>query len=87
MRRSAVLVNETAAQRLWPNRTRSATSSRSGTRMGQGGANAGGTVVGVARDVHDFGPLRAVRPTVYLSHAQFPMELRDGRRQDASTPT
>jgi ABC-type antimicrobial peptide transport system permease subunit len=41
--------------------------------MGQGGLDAGGTVVGIARDVHDFGPLQAVRPAVYLSYAQFPM--------------
>src|SRR4029078_10093313 len=43
--------------------------------MGQGGASAGGIVVGVARDVHDFGPSVAVRPTVYLAHAQFPVDF------------
>jgi putative ABC transport system permease protein len=41
--------------------------------MGQGGAAAGGVVVGVAPDVRDYGPEVAPRPTVYLSHSQFPM--------------
>ena len=68
-----VVVNETAAARLWPNDNPLGHEFTLGTRMGQGGLPAGGTVVGVARDVHDFGPLQAVRPTVYLSHAQFPM--------------
>ena len=68
-----VLVNEAAAARLWPNENPLGHEFTLGTRMGQGGSPLGGTVVGVARDVHDFGPLQAVRPTVYLSHAQFPM--------------
>jgi predicted permease len=69
----AVVVNETAAQRLWPGDNPLGHEFTLGTRMGQGGVNAGGTVVGVARDVHDYGPAQAVRPTVYLSHAQFPV--------------
>ena len=68
-----VLVNETAAARLWPNDNPLGHEFTLGTRMGQGGVPAGGTVVGIVRDVHDFGPLQAVRPAVYLSHAQFPM--------------
>jgi putative ABC transport system permease protein len=68
-----VVVNETAATRLWPGASAIGHELTLGTRMGQGGANAGGRVVGVARDVHDFGPTVAVRPTVYLAHAQFPM--------------
>ncbi len=69
----AVVINETAARRLWPDADPIGHEFTLGTRMGQGGANAGGTIVGVARDVHDFGPAAPVRPTVYLSHAQFPM--------------
>lgn len=68
-----VLVNETAAARLWPNENPLGHAFTLGTRMGQGGADAGGTVVGIVRDVHDFGPLQTVRPAVYLPHAQFPM--------------
>jgi predicted permease len=68
-----VLVNEAAAARLWPKENPIGHQFTLGTRMGQGRDAAGGTVVGIARDVHDFGPLQAVRPTVYLAHAQFPM--------------
>jgi putative ABC transport system permease protein len=67
-----VVINQTAAERLWPGASALGHEFTLGTRMGQGGVNAGGTVVGVARDVHDFGPAVAVRPTVYLAHAQFP---------------
>lgn len=70
-----VLVNETAAQRLWPGESALGHEFTLGTRMGQGGANSGGTVVGVAGDVHDWGPVLAVRPTVYLSHAQTPVSF------------
>ena len=34
---------------------------------------AGGTVVGVAGNVRDYGPMSNVPPTVYLAHAQFPV--------------
>ena len=56
---------------LWPNDNPLGHEFTLGTRMGQGGASAGGTVVGVVRDVHDFGPLQAVRPTVYLRTRSF----------------
>jgi predicted permease len=69
-----VIVNETAASMLWPGENALGHQFTLGTRMGQGGANAGGVVVGVARDVRDFGPRTPVRPTVYLSHAQFPVD-------------
>ena len=69
----AVIVNETAANRLWPGENPLGHQFTLGTRLGQGGIDAGGTVVGVARDVHDFGPAAAVAPTVYLAHAQFPV--------------
>jgi putative ABC transport system permease protein len=80
----AVIVNETAARMLWPGESALGHQFTLGTRMGQGGANAGGVVVGVARDVRDFGPRVSVRPTVYLSHAQFPVDgltvtVRGGR--------
>jgi predicted permease len=70
-----VLVNEAAARRLWPNDSAVGHQFTLGTRMGQGGVDAGGTVIGVARDVHDFGAVTPVRPTVYLAHAQFPVSF------------
>ncbi|MCI0436325.1 MAG: ABC transporter permease, partial [Gemmatimonadetes bacterium] len=70
---NVVIVNETAAARLWPNASAVGHEFTLGTRMGQGGPSAGGAVVGVVRDVRDFGAVQAVRPTVYLSHAQFPV--------------
>ncbi len=71
----AVVVNEAATRHLWPGVTALGHEFTLGTRMGQGGASAGGTVVGVAKDVHDFGPAAPVRPTVFLAHAQFPVEF------------
>ena len=71
----SVVINETAAARLWPDQDPLGHQFTLGTRLGQGGASAGGTVVGVAGDVHDFGPVPKVRPTVYLSHAQFPINF------------
>ena len=32
-------------------------------------------MIGVARDVRDYGPTAQVRPTVYLAHAQFPIDF------------
>ncbi len=71
----SVVVNQTAAARLWPGENPLGHEFTLGTRLGQGGASAGGTVVGVAADVRDFGPVPAVRPTVYLAHAQFPVSF------------
>lgn len=45
-----------------------------GTRLGQGGIPAGGSVVGIVRDVHDRGPALPARPTIYLAHGQFPID-------------
>jgi putative ABC transport system permease protein len=69
-----VLVNEAAAHMLWRDEDPLGRQFTLGTRMGQGGANAGGEVVGVARNVRDYGPRGPLRPTVYLAHAQFPVD-------------
>jgi putative ABC transport system permease protein len=71
----AVLVNQAAAQLLWRDDDPIGHSFDLGTRLGQGGEPAGGRVVGIAGDVRDFGPTVPVRPTVYLAHAQFPMDF------------
>ncbi len=70
-----VVVNETAVRLLWSGQDPLGHHFTLGTRLGQGGERAGGEVVGVARDVRDYGPAVAVQPTVYLSHAQFPLDF------------
>ena len=72
---AVVVVNETAAARLWPDDDAVGHAFTIGTRLGQGGEAAGGVVVGVVGDVRDFGPSRDVRPTVYLAHAQRPVDF------------
>jgi ABC-type antimicrobial peptide transport system permease subunit len=44
-----------------------------GTRFGLGGDAAGGVVVGVAGDVRENGPAAPAPPTLYLAHAQWPL--------------
>ncbi len=70
----AVVVNETAARRLWPDQDPLGHRMTLGTRLGVGGPPAGGTVVGVVGDVRDYGADSTVRPTVYQSYAQFPVD-------------
>jgi predicted permease len=72
---AAVVVNEAAAERLWPGASPLGHELTLGTRLGQGGRSAGGTVVGVVGNVRDGGPAAPARPTVYLAHAQFPMDF------------
>jgi ABC-type antimicrobial peptide transport system permease subunit len=68
-------VNERAAALLWPGQNPIGHQFTLGTRLGQGDLPAGGTVVGIAANVRDHGPLASVAPTVYLSHAQFPVSF------------
>ena len=70
-----VIINEAAARMLWPAGDALGHRFTLGTRLGQGGQPAGGTIVGVARDVRDYGPAVPVRPAVYLAHAQYPVEF------------
>jgi putative ABC transport system permease protein len=69
------ILNEAAAALLWPGDEPVGHSLAIGTRLGQGGESAGGTVVAVARNVRDFGARGPLRPTLYLAHAQFPMDF------------
>lgn len=69
---AVVIVNETAAGRLWPGDDALGHAFTLGTRLGQGGPPVGGSVVGVVGDVRDGGPASTVRPTVYVPHGQFP---------------
>jgi putative ABC transport system permease protein len=74
-RPAVAIVSDAAARLLWPEADPLGHSLTIGTRLGQGGAQAGGEVVGIAKDVRDFGPMGRVRPTLYLAHAQFPMDF------------
>jgi predicted permease len=69
------VLNETAAARLFPSTEAVGHHLTLGTRMGQGGPPAGGTIVGIVRDVREHGPAAPVRPTIYLAHQQFPVDF------------
>jgi putative ABC transport system permease protein len=70
----AIILNQAAAERTWPGADAIGHALTIGTRLGQGAGPAGGIVVGIAGDVRDHGPSAAVRPTLYLAHAQFPID-------------
>jgi predicted permease len=72
---NVVIVNQAAAARLWPDADPLGHQFTLGTRLGQGGRSVGGTVIGVARDVREAGPARPIRPTIYVAHAQFPVDF------------
>jgi predicted permease len=70
-----MLVNETAAARLWPTADPLGHEFTLGTQIGDESSRAGGMVVGVVGDVRDGGPARPGRPTVYFPHAQRPIDF------------
>ena len=74
-RQTVAVLNEAAVRRLWPDADPLGHSLTLGTRLGQDGERAGGTVVGVAANARYFGPTNPIRPTIYLAHAQFPMDF------------
>ncbi len=67
------LVNEAAAQLLWPDADALDHSVRVGTRLGQAAERVGGRIVGVVGDSRERGPMSAALPTIYVAHAQFPV--------------
>jgi putative ABC transport system permease protein len=69
------ILSESAATRLFPGADPMGRQVTLGTRLGQGGIPAGGTVIGIAGDVHDRGPALPARPTIYLTHGQFPVDF------------
>jgi predicted permease len=69
------IVDQRAAELLWPGGDAMGHRFELGTRLGQDSVRAGGEVVGIARDVHELGPTGRMRPTVYLAHAQFPVDF------------
>ena len=68
-----MVVNETAAKRVWPGQDALGHRLLIGSRLGFGGDRAGGEVVGIIGDLKERGLDRPARPTIYLSHAQYPM--------------
>jgi predicted permease len=72
---SVAVLNQAAANRIWPGADALGHEIRIGTGFGLGGDRAGGTIVGVVGDVHDRGPAVRVVPTLYLSHAQWPVDF------------
>ena len=70
-----VVVSETAARRIWGTRDPLGRHFTLGTRLGLGKDHprAGGTVIGVVRDVKDESLAEAGRPWVYVVHDQFPV--------------
>lgn len=68
------LLNETAAQRLWPGGSALGHQMEIGTSFGMGRGRASGTVVGVVGDVRDYGPASRPAPTLFLAHGQWPVD-------------
>jgi putative ABC transport system permease protein len=72
---AVAIVSKKAADLLWPGEEPLGRHVALGTRLGQDGERAGGTVIGVAPDVRDYGPAGPIRPAVYVAHAQFPVDF------------
>ena len=68
-----MVVNETAAKRVWPGQDPLGHRLIIGSRLGFDGDRAGGEVVGVIGDLKERSLSQSAPPTVFLSHAQFPM--------------
>ena len=70
-----MVVNDAAARRIWPDQDPIGHRLTVGTRLGLGQdhARAGGEVVGVIGDLKESALSQPADPTMYLSHAQFPM--------------
>ena len=70
-----MVVNDAAVRRIWPDQDPIGHRLTVGTRLGLGKdhARAGGEVVGVIGDLKEGALSQPAAPTMYLSHAQFPM--------------
>ena len=77
-----LLLNETAAQRLWPGGSALGHQMEIGTSFGMGRGRASGTVVGVVADVREYGPASRPAPTLFLAHGQWPVDSMTDRREE-----
>jgi predicted permease len=69
-----VVVNESAAELLWPGANPLGRTFELGTTLGAGGGSAGGTVVGVVADIKHNGLGSETQPEVFFAHDQFPVD-------------
>ena len=87
-----VVVSESAAALLWPGTGSIGHTIAMGTHMGQDDTRAGGEVIGVVPDVRHRGPGQPVQPTLYVAHAQAPVDffsvvVRTAHEPSALLPT
>jgi putative ABC transport system permease protein len=84
----SVVISESAARSLWPDGDAIGRTITLGTRLGLGAnwARVGGTVVGIVGDVHEFGVREPKPPTLFASHAQFPVPDQTITVQSNSDP-
>lgn len=68
-----VMLNATGAARMWPDADPLGRHLEIGTGFGMGRGRTGGTVVGVAGDVLEYGPAAPAPPTLFLAYAQWPV--------------
>lgn len=71
----AVVVNESAAELLWPGGDALGHTFELGTTLGLGGPRVGGTVVGIVSDIRHTGLGEEPRPEIYAAHRQFPVDF------------
>jgi putative ABC transport system permease protein len=69
---NVVVVNESASKLLFNGQNPLGHTLEISTVFDRARGRLGGEVIGVVKDVHDVSPGTPPRPTIYLSHAQFP---------------
>jgi predicted permease len=82
-----IVINEAAAKLIWPGADPIGHTFTVGTRLGVGESRAGGEVIGIVGDVREWGPTNAARPTIFLSHEQFPVGYMTVAIRTSGDPT
>lgn len=67
------VINEAAARMIFPGRDPIGHTISIGTTFGMGNVQAGGAIVGVVGNTHEFDVRSPVPPTLYFAHAQYPI--------------
>ena len=73
--RPVAIINESAAELLWPGGDPLGHTFEVGTTFGLGGPRVGGTVVGVVADIRHDGPGEETGPEIFAAHRQFPVDF------------